>query len=172
MTSKTNSRNISWHDQSTTPIIVLCKTMVSQVFTLLSVLHLLWYYLTTNSLWLYIWGCLHHLVYPDVDALECYYFLQSHAWIKIWNIVLVCIRYAYFHILACVLHKSRSRLKKKCRSSLEKSTDREMQRRTEAELSFNERYWLTTNLLSFHIQIESIINAFWTMNVNFLIYWF
>ena len=68
-----------------------------------------------------------------------------------------CIRYAYFHILACVLHKSRSRLKKKCRSSLEKSTDREMQRRTEVELSFNERYWLTTNFLSFLIQIDSIM---------------
>ena len=136
---------------------MLCKTMISQAFILLSVLHLLWYYLTTNSLWLYIWGCLHHLVYPDVDALEYYYFLQSHAWIKIWKMVLLCIRYAYFHILACVLHKSRSRLETKCRSSKEKWTEKEILNNGEVKLSFNERYWVKTNLLSVHIQIEIIM---------------
>ena len=119
---KTRIRNLKWPHQGTTLIIKPCKTIVFQVFIVLSVLHLLRYHLfcimlTTNSFWLYMRGCMHHLVYPDVDALEYYYFLQSHAWIKIWKMILLCIRYAHFKVLACVLHKSRSRLEKKCRSS-------------------------------------------------------
>ena len=71
-------------------------------------LHLVQSNLTTNLMWVFMWWWYASF---RISWFWCTWmlFLQSHARIKIWKMILFCIRYAYFNVFVSC-YNSRSRL--------------------------------------------------------------